>query len=362
MSHGLIAVHGLGGSPTRLEEFWEVHSKHDVLGMQLEPARQPQLSIGPDEWKARLGHMDRYPEYFQFFEKELEQRGLQFCVEKYLPELVKQVAAHAFHPFIHLGFSLYFAQGGASEGELCVGDALVPLAEGFAACAVAERNLTGMHTGLPPDSRGQEADLVRCVGEIFEKAELSDVYSEAFAKANFSERIAVVKATIGPHMVAMVNQWYFDVLGSAEAIADEQKQRALLQHVGRTAFAAHWGAQCSDFFLLHGVTAFFALVQVVRTLTNPDTIGQTILNFAYSLLLTYAAVGAPKLRPLSQVVDCGSSWAQIVDIVRPDGSEKNDEVRTPSPLGMGKPDGCDAAHAEAGVRFPRTGEPLRQRE
>lgn len=49
-----------------------------------------------------------YPEYMQFFDKEIQSRKIKGCMSIFFPKLIGLSLGEALHPLIHIGYGLEF--------------------------------------------------------------------------------------------------------------------------------------------------------------------------------------------------------------------------------------------------------------
>lgn len=69
------------------------------------------------EFKALAGHREQYPNFLEYFQREIDAKGVEVVVNEYVfkgDEFADDMLARTFggliHPFIHLGFGLEFKQ------------------------------------------------------------------------------------------------------------------------------------------------------------------------------------------------------------------------------------------------------------
>ena len=67
---------------------------------------ESELMIQQTNWKDFIGKRVHAPAYIVFFQRELEEKGLQLTLDKFLPELITGMGSAAFHGLIRLAYAL----------------------------------------------------------------------------------------------------------------------------------------------------------------------------------------------------------------------------------------------------------------
>jgi len=112
-AHHVLAALALGASAERIEEIYRHHASYQRL-LQA-PLLKPGDLFKPDVWQNCLGKEQYYHDFMQFFEKELEENGLEETCRKHLfgetsqaKDLLDRFYAGLYHPFIHVGYGVEF--------------------------------------------------------------------------------------------------------------------------------------------------------------------------------------------------------------------------------------------------------------
>ena len=98
----LIALHRLGATPERLEEWYEIYRAQSGLV----PLCPPVAAISRETWRRALGDRRREADYRRFFADEVDRLGIDGAIRAYLPPLVQGVAASATHPLMRLAYGI----------------------------------------------------------------------------------------------------------------------------------------------------------------------------------------------------------------------------------------------------------------
>ncbi len=107
IKHSVIALDGLGISPPhKIQEYYNNYAEMTPYGMGLEHLRAIKYEINKNNWKKYLGKRTSFWGYCQFFNNEIEQKGVDIVVKEYMPVLINGWAGALTHGTIHLGWAL----------------------------------------------------------------------------------------------------------------------------------------------------------------------------------------------------------------------------------------------------------------
>ena len=106
----LIAMDQLGASEQQLQDFYDSYSQRNI------PLRSKSHII-LDGWESGLGLESALPDYVDFYREEIDKKGYQYVLNRFLPRLLTGVAASAFHGIIRLGYGVI----SKNEGEMAFG-------------------------------------------------------------------------------------------------------------------------------------------------------------------------------------------------------------------------------------------------
>ncbi len=97
----LVALQRLGGSESRLREFFDFYRrKKGLMPVAMSPA-----AVAGAEWRAHLGDRAYEAAYREFFAAETDRLGFEGVQRVYLPQLLVGLPASAFHAMIRLAFA-----------------------------------------------------------------------------------------------------------------------------------------------------------------------------------------------------------------------------------------------------------------
>ncbi|KAI1982359.1 hypothetical protein LOZ55_000136 [Ophidiomyces ophidiicola] len=139
--HHLLSIFALGATPEHIQTAFDRNSAYQRPALPADEGIVRKLS-NKHEFRALAGKRDEYPHFLEFFQREIDSRGIEATVNEYLfngDDFADEMLARAFggllHPFIHLGFGLEFKQ-----------PAIV--AQALAQAAVHESTLKGFFASL----------------------------------------------------------------------------------------------------------------------------------------------------------------------------------------------------------------------
>lgn len=97
----LVALHRMGASDERLEDYCHIY--HEQNG--LVPVPEPIGRITSDNWRDFLGAREREADYRAFFAGEVARLGATPAALHYLPQLMPGIAASATHAFMRMAYA-----------------------------------------------------------------------------------------------------------------------------------------------------------------------------------------------------------------------------------------------------------------
>jgi len=112
---GLLSDH----FPMALQALFKMKAKPETISKfaRLKLSENSDISISGESavvisqsnWKAYVGKRVQAPAYIDFFQCELEEKGLQHTLDTYLPKLITGMGSSAFHGLIRLAYALELA-------------------------------------------------------------------------------------------------------------------------------------------------------------------------------------------------------------------------------------------------------------
>ncbi|KFY31431.1 hypothetical protein V493_01116 [Pseudogymnoascus sp. VKM F-4281 (FW-2241)] len=114
--HQILTLYGLGAPPSVIEANYKANTYYQLEPKPLREENVKAMSE-PEGFKKFLGDKEHTHDYMEFFQRELEAKGVEAVVQEYLfsrSEIAEDMLARLFggflHPLIHLGFGLEFNQ------------------------------------------------------------------------------------------------------------------------------------------------------------------------------------------------------------------------------------------------------------
>jgi hypothetical protein len=98
----LVALHRMGASPARLEEYAGQYSV--VHGLVPVPPSVERIVAA--EWTQHFGDRAYEADYRTFFHNEVARLGAQGAIAAYLPTLLPGIAGSALHPLMRLAYGV----------------------------------------------------------------------------------------------------------------------------------------------------------------------------------------------------------------------------------------------------------------
>mmetsp|Transcript_40384 Transcript_40384/g.86164 ORF Transcript_40384/g.86164 Transcript_40384/m.86164 type:complete len:432 (+) Transcript_40384:39-1334(+) len=339
-NHGLTALFTLDACKERIDKWFEHYKYHSIRGATLEPRPPVKQKVTMENWKEFLGEKTNFSgldEFItsSFFGDEKHNNGdndsqltsvVEFCLSN---GLFEGLSGAAFHMIIHLGYSLFM-----KKSNLFISEAVAYL-------IYSNRSLGKLEPyNVQPDDEVSNIksfnSLLDVVTKVREDSRLNNLYGilpERFSK--FQNRMIHIK-TSGANEILM------EYLSSWKPIDSQtledfnsgtlsmEKQRELIDNMSKQiavlAVTALYGCYSDEFFLLHGVTACFSVIQVGKYLN----LGQALELYRYfllALLAAYVAEGTPDLSPNPKLSEKAKNmnWNEIIDEVINPNTTKNEE-------------------------------------
>jgi hypothetical protein len=127
VKHAVVALVGLGASPDTIQSYYENYAEMTPYGYGLEPARPSKYIITDENWKQDLGKRTNWSSYCAFFERKVNELGLDEVIRRFVPVLLPGWAGAFTHATIHLGWALNIkSQWMAIEGLAYMAYTYVP--------------------------------------------------------------------------------------------------------------------------------------------------------------------------------------------------------------------------------------------
>lgn len=106
VKHAVVALHRLGASPQRIQEYYDTYVQCTPYGYGVDPAKPSEHTITQDNWQIYFGHHCSFTSYCQFFDQKEKELGMDLLLREYLPPLLPGCGGALMHGTIHLGWAL----------------------------------------------------------------------------------------------------------------------------------------------------------------------------------------------------------------------------------------------------------------
>lgn len=312
VAHSVLSVFALGGNPSELRRAFE-----DGASIQrpLPPREERAFHnlADPQEFRARMGHLDQYPNFLAFFERQIEEKGWVAVVKEQCfgktpnsETIFANLLEGLYHPLIHLGLGIEFEQPSI-------------IAEGLAQAA-------------SHDSMSIEDFIVDCEQEAHRstkpKKPLVQLYHDVHSSRAL--RAAAQGFTDGPSRVrdgilGRSKQVLLDI-ATQFRVSTTELQRGLAETTNVSAYATGAAKRPGkehkiDFFHMHGVTSSIFLDVLLRQpwIAVEDKV-RLVERKGRVDLLWYAASGAVELNhsaisDYAATLSAGFDWSTLYGAV-----------------------------------------------
>ncbi|KAE8343376.1 hypothetical protein BDV24DRAFT_149648 [Aspergillus arachidicola] len=313
ISHHVLTLWALGATPDEMQAAYDFNKSFQLLTYYNDPSVNIKLR-DPEFFRQGLGNFELYGDYVRFFQAEVAAKGVPTVLNEYLfkgdtlaEDLLARLFSGFLHPLINLGFALEFQQ---------------PF---LAAECLAS---TCMHPPYPAEFLTATEQHVECNGRprslpilsIVEGMRLDPVVATAVGPEDGNNRIAdallkrALKELI-PHLS------YFHVERTEEDLA--RKTGEILQASAYICGAAQHPrkVEALDFVMLHSLTAAVFFPTIIRQQwISIETRARLLEWKGRSDLITYAALGCPKLYPDRitgyRPKQAATGWSDVVQRAR----------------------------------------------
>ncbi|KAF7162434.1 hypothetical protein CNMCM5623_007725 [Aspergillus felis] len=298
VAHSVLNILALGGGPTDLQRAFDDGADIQAPIPPLDPDAVARMSV-PDQFRARMGFLDQYPNFLAFFTKEIGTKGYPAVIVEYCfsdTSIAEIMFANLFeglyHPLIHLALGIEFDQPSI-------------VAEGLAQAACHDSmGIEPFLLGAEKKEKTQQAttDLDAPLISLFHAVRDNDVLRTA-AHGSYDDGPARVRDGI----LGTAREEITSIAARFRVDADRLNRRAA-EMINCAAYLAGSAqkpgkARKIDFFHLHTVTASLGLIVLLRQpWIGAEHKARLIEWKARVDLAWYAASGAVELR-LQDIVD-----------------------------------------------------------
>jgi hypothetical protein len=296
-THHLLAALGLGASSQTLERIYEQQQK-------IQQSARPIHNKQDFDAKKCLGDDSYYPDYFEFFKKELENEKYHGKIEELIEDYVFNndylvlILGGAFHSFIHLGYALEF------QSKMIA-------IEGLALASVDRIPVKGVLDNLNYDqNKDGEKTALDIFKLVFEDQRFDD---KVFFKDKGGKTNKFLERGGGPLIAEYAEMWKCDV--------NDLRRAGILVNA---AVIRPKKALRLDFFLMHTATSSLFLEIFANSLKKKENQLKFLRAKFAADLLFYVAFGRPKLnlnylineyQPSKEhsYVDAQNPWLPLID-------------------------------------------------
>jgi hypothetical protein len=319
VKHAVVALAGLGAPPQKIKAYYDNYAKCTPYGYGLEAPKPSSDVISEANWERFFGKRTNFSAYCEFFDRQVEELGLDEVLRRYVPRLLPGWVGSFTHAAIHLGWALDVASRWmAIEG-------LAYMAFSYVSCH-PERALP-VQSGQSRDERAVDS-LLRIAGVWEDDHDALHHWAQEFV----ADTAAGVAAGIHPELARSGLQYRIArMLGEGHPLIyetpawiDEQDVAACweqLYHVVTLLYLTQPG----DFVLLHLITSLHGMEQIADRLPA-DQQKDVVKNFWIGMLgIVFSGADFPRRAKLAALhaafedaVDDGgqqvwsADWKQII--------------------------------------------------
>jgi hypothetical protein len=104
--HAVVALAGLGASPQRIRAYYDNYAELTPYGYGLEARKASEHAISEANWERFFGKRTSFSAYCEFFDRQMEELGVDEVLRRYVPPLLAGWVGSFTHAAIHLGWAL----------------------------------------------------------------------------------------------------------------------------------------------------------------------------------------------------------------------------------------------------------------
>ena len=260
VKHAMIALHRLGASPQRIQEYYDTYVKCTPYGYGVDPARPSEHTITQDNWQVYFGKHCSFTSYCQFFDQKENELGMERLLRKYVPTLLPGCVGSLMHGTIHLGWAL------DSGNRWMIIEGLAYMAFSYVSCNPDRKYpATGdsVKTTSVLDSFLRIADAWEKDGKALhgwlEATLTNDKYRAA---AGFHPELAVTGAQFN---IAKVLAEGHPLIHESNAWIEDQDMATIWEELYE-ALTLLFMTKPGDFLILHLITSLHAIEQIANRL------------------------------------------------------------------------------------------------
>jgi hypothetical protein len=249
MSMTLIALSKLGAENERLLEYF-YKNKQKLVPVS---AVTEEIKIDDNSWIKYLGNSQAYENYYLFFSKTIEVKGIDSTLKQYLPYLIKGFFSQAFHCAIRLAYSIEIKD----KAEI--------------ACSLAYFASEYTSFNYQPQIKIKKVGLCDFLAKL-RGIDLASYSGEL--KTNITDRL---------HDIGRDPAFQ-------KLMCDKESIDLQLYQCAQLVVKIH--TEVDNFISLHMVTATYALRILFPFIQNKE---EALKHYWYAICAAYVAIGMPKI-------------------------------------------------------------------
>ncbi|CAH1802961.1 unnamed protein product [Owenia fusiformis] len=278
MSHGLIALSKLGASETRLRRFIKVYEA------KLESTTGPTNILADDSFEELKGERKSYYSILKHFEDLAKGRTITELLNSEFPKVAKGMVCSAIHGLIHTGYAV------AVQNTKLTCEGLAYLHHSFVPLIAADSRIRTLRRDAPT------YDILEAIGIVAKDDTLFELMKTEVAKPKYTDKVT---SNFQRRVAALFTVAADTLLDYIDKITLPPTFNPNIQTTQEAVGLGRWLLDCAitvyvksenknDFFLLHGVTGAWSLLQILPALTYNDAI-YSIRVFMCAFVATYLA-------------------------------------------------------------------------
>ena len=283
VAHGIIALHRIGASEERIREFVEWYKD------RMEPPVHDEIMSGDIEsLKGKRVSFYRFLDHCKNLLKD-KYKTIDKLIASELPKYTAGLGCSALHGTIHLGY------GFSARNERTVCEALAYLHHSYLPLVnkkpLPSASELGKGTKSPSElleSLGANKALHDTMAEEVKNKPWSSMEQDGFQR-----RLSYLITVHGDYFVKLLFDLKMDVSKTENGDINLIELGRQVVDIAVTVYALH--EPPNDFFILHGVTSAWSILQVLPVLNKHD--GLEILEvYLVVLMATYVSQACPPLK------------------------------------------------------------------
>ena len=297
IAHGIVALHRLGASKERIEQFvkWYQTRLEGRDGPTANNWKSPQTNV-----KELLGARCNYYTILEYYTEKYHNdynSNINLLVSNEFPKLQNGMMGAVFHGMIQTGYGMSVK----SAKVICEGLAYMHMVH--VPFVASEEKVTSIEFG------NGTKDILSVLRLFAKDKDMLQYYESEGQEKFLRKRVSKMIKLKGNRLMDYVNMIKMPVSN----LETMQEVIMLCKWVIECATVVYVQAEYkNDFFLLHGVTAAWSLLQLLYSYDDPKPAIEAVKTFLSGLLAVYMCQGSPKLSPAGQSSLEFENWDEII--------------------------------------------------